>query len=167
MSFQEKVSEMEKEIDKMSIEELLYIRMAPQSYLMKKFEKEIQGSNNLVREIEQNSNDIKRNEEVINNQKAKILNECNKLKMEIEQSKNRINNLMLEKSKINRVPTKNEFVNSLDNDIKKSFKTPDNYFREFLSKKITQNEFLEKIKQCGTGKNYYYYKILSDKLKEM
>ena len=167
MSFQEKVSEMEKEIDKMSIEELLYIRMAPQSYLMKKFEKEIQGSNNLVREIEQNSNDIKRNEEVINNQKAQILNECNKLKMEIEQSKNRINNLMLEKSKINRVPTKNEFVNSLDNDIKKSFKTTDNYFREFLSKKITQNEFLEKIKQCGTGKNYYYYKILSDKLKEM
>ena len=74
MSFQEKVSEMEKEIDKMSIEELLYIRMAPQSYLMKKFEKEIQGSNNLVREIEQNSNDIKRNEEVINNQKAQILN---------------------------------------------------------------------------------------------
>ena len=160
-------SEINKEIDNMSLEELLYVRMAPQTYLMKKFEREIGGSNNLIKEIKQNSYLIKQNEDAIKNQKAQILNECNKLKMEIEQSKDRINNLMLQKSRINRVPSKAEFINALDNDIKTKFKTPDNYFREFLSKKITQNEFLEKLRECGTGKNYYYYKILSDKLKEM
>ena len=160
-------SEIDKEIDNMSLEELLYVRMAPQTYLMKKFEREIEGSNNLIKEIKQNSYLIKQNEEAIKNQKAQILNECYKLKMEIEQSKDRINNLMLQKSRINRVPAKAEFINALDNDIKAKFKTPDNYFREFLNKKITQSEFLEKLRECGTGKNYYYYKILSDKLKEM
>ena len=160
-------SEIDKEIDNMNLEELLYVRMAPQTYLMKKYEREIEGSNNLIREIKQNSNQIRQNEDVIKNQKAQILNECNRLKMEIEQSKDRINNLILEKSRINKAPSKAEFINALDNDIKAKFKTPDSYFREFLNKKITQNEFLEKLRECGTGKNYYYYKILSDKLKEM
>ena len=159
--------EIENEIDKMSFEELLYVRMAPQAYIMKKYEKELSGCNNLITEIKRNNDEIKKNEDAINNQKAQILSECNKLKMEIEQSKDRINKLMLQKNKINKIPTKAEFINALDNDIKTNFKTPDNYFREFLSKKITQSEFTEKLKQCGTGKNYYYYKILSDKLKEM
>ena len=141
--------------------------MAPSTYLIKKFEREIESSNNLIKEIKQNSYLIKQNEEAIKNQKAQILNECNKLKMEIEQSKDRINNLMLQKSRINSVPAKAEFINALGKDIKTKFKTPDNYFREFLNKKITQSEFLEKLRECGTGKNYYYYKILSDKLKEI
>ena len=39
--------------------------------------------------------------------------------------------------------------------------------KNFYIKKMPQNEFVEKLKECGTGKNYYYYKVLSDKLKEM
>ena len=87
--------------------------------------------------------------------------------MEIEQSKDRINKLILQKSQLNKQPTKATFINELDNEIKKSFKSPDVYFREFLSKKISQSEFLENLRKCGMGKNYYYYKVLSDKLKEM
>ena len=159
--------EIENEIDKMDINELLYVRMAPQIYINKKFEKELKGSENFIKEIELNNNSIKRNEQVINNQKALIVNECNKLKMEIEQSKDRINKLILQKSQLNKQPTKATFINELDNEIKKSFKSPDVYFREFLSKKISQSEFLENLRKCGMGKNYYYYKVLSDKLKEM
>ena len=159
--------EIENEIDKMDINELLYVRMAPQIYINKKFEKELKGSENFIKEIELNNNSIKRNEQVINNQKALIVNECNKLKMEIEQSKDRINKLILQKNQLNKQPTKATFINELDNEIKKSFKSPDVYFREFLSKKISQSEFLENLRKCGMGKNYYYYKVLSDKLKEM
>ena len=159
--------EIEKEIDKMDLNELLYVRMAPQIYINKKYEKELKDSENLIKDIEINNNSIKRNEQVINNQKALIVNECNKLKMEIEQSKDRINKLILQKNQLNKQPTKATFINELDNEIKKSFKSPDVYFREFLSKKISQSEFLENLRKCGMGKNYYYYKVLSDKLKEM
>ena len=162
-----KFIEIENEIDKMDINELLYVRMAPQTYINKKFEKELKESENYIKEIELNNNSIKRNEQVVNNQKALIVNECNKLKMEIEQSKDRINKLILQKSQLNKQPTKANFINKLDNEIKKSFKSPDVYFREFLSKKISQSEFLENLRKCGMGKNYYYYKVLSDKLKEM
>ena len=151
----------------MSLEELLYLRMSPQTYISKKFETEIKDSENLITEIETNNQNAKQNEEEINAQNAAILNECNQLKFEIEQTKDRINKLMIQKNQINKQPTKNEFIASLEREIKSNFKTPDSYFREFCSKKISQNEFEDAMKNLATGKNYYYYKIILDKLKEM
>ena len=162
-----KFAEIEKEIDNMNLEELLYIKMAPHTYLNKKIENELKNSNEIIKEIESNANEMKRNEEQINNQKAMILNECNQLKMEIEQSKRRIEKLIDEKKQLTVQPKKEDFINALDNEIRNKFKTPDNYFRDFLAKKITQSEFCENLRNCGIGKNYYYYKIISDKLKEM
>ena len=167
MNADPKLAEMEREIDNMSLEDLLYVRMAPQIYINKKFEKEINDSNRLIQEIEANSQTLKSNEDKINSQKAQIKDECNRLKMEIEQTKDRINNLLLKKRQLNKQPTKEEFIRELDNEIKNKFTTPDSLFRDFLSKKLNQKEFGEQLKQLGKGKNYYYYKILSDKLKEM
>ena len=162
-----KLDEINKEIEKMSLEELLYLRMSPQTYINKKFEKEIKESERLISEIEKNNQNAKRNEEEINAQNASILNECNKLKMEIEQTKDRINKLMIQKNQINKQPTKNEFIAMLDKEIKNNFKTPDFYFKEFSAKKISQSEFEDAMKNLATEKNYYHYKILLDKLKEM
>ena len=162
-----KLAEMEREIDNMSLEELLYVRMAPQIYINKKFEKEINDSNRLIQEIEANSQILKANEDKINSQKNQIKEECTRLKIDIEQTKDRINKLLLQKRQLNKQPTKEEFIRELDNEIKNKFTTPDSLFRDFLSKKISQNELGDKLKELGTGKNYYYYKILSDKLKEM
>ena len=167
MNSDPKLDEINREIDRMSLEELLYLRMSPQTYISKKFEREIKESENLITEIETNSQNAKQNEEEINAQNASILNECNQLKYEIEQTKDRINKLMIQKNQINKQPTKNEFIASLEREIKSNFKTPDSYFREFCSKKISQNEFEDAMKNLATGKNYYYYKILLDKLKEM
>ena len=167
MNSDPKLDEINREIDRMSLEELLYLRMSPQTYISKKFEREIKESENLITEIETNNQNAKQNEEEINAQNAAILNECNQLKFEIEQTKDRINKLMIQKNQINKQPTKNEFIASLEKEIKNNFKTPDSYFREFCSKKISQNEFEDAMKNLGTGKNYYYYKILLDKLKEM
>jgi len=141
--------------------------LSPQTYITKKFEREIKESENLITEIETNNQNARQNEEEINAQNASILNECNQLKFEIEQTKDRINKLMIQKNQINRQPTKNEFIANLEKEIKINFKTPDSYFREFCSKKISQNEFEDAMKNLATGKNYYYYKILLDKLKEM
>ena len=167
MNSDPKLEEINREIDRMSLEELLYLRMSPQTYISKKFETEIKDSENLITEIETNNQNAKQNEEEINAQNAAILNECNQLKFEIEQTKDRINKLMIQKNQINKQPTKNEFIASLEREIKSNFKTPDSYFREFCSKKISQNEFEDAMKNLATGKNYYYYKILLDKLKEM
>ena len=167
MNSDPKLDEINREIDRMSLEELLYLRMSPQTYISKKFEKEIKDSENLITEIETNNQNAKQNEEEINAQNAAILNECNQLKFEIEQTKDRINKLMIQKNQINKQPTKNEFIASLEREIKSNFKTPDSYFREFCSKKISQNEFEDAMKNLATGKNYYYYKIILDKLKEM
>ena len=151
----------------MSLEELLYLRMSPQTYINKKFEKEIFESEQLINEIEKNNQNAKKNEDEINAQNAAIMNECNQLKMEIEQTKDRINKLIIQKNQVNKQPTKNEFITMLEKEIKNNFKTPDFYFREFSAKKISQNDFEDAMKNLGTGKNYYYYKILLDKLKEM
>ena len=167
MNSDPKLEEINREIDRMSLEELLYLRMSPQTYISKKFETEIKDSENLITEIETNNQNAKQNEEEINAQNAAILNECNQLKFEIEQTKDRINKLMIQKNQINKQPTKNEFIASLEREIKSNFKTPDSYFREFCSKKISQNEFEDAMKNLATGKNYYYYKIILDKLKEM
>ena len=167
MSSDPKLEEINREIDNMSLEELLYLRMSPQTYINKKFEKEITESEKLIKEIEINNQNAKRNEEEIHVQNASILNECNQLKMEIEQTKDRINKLIIQKNQINKQPTRNEFITMLDKEIKNNFKTPDFYFREFSSKKISQSDFEEAMKNLGTGKNYYYYKIILDKLKEM
>ena len=167
MNSDPKLEEINREIDRMSLEELLYLRMSPQTYISKKFETEIKDSENLITEIETNNQNAKQNEEEINAQNAAILNECNQLKFEIEQTKDRINKLMIQKNQINKQPTKNEFIASLEKELRSNFKTPDSYFREFCSKKISQNEFEDAMKNLATGKNYYYYKILLDKLKEM
>ena len=167
MNSDPKLEEINKEIENMSLEELLYLRMSPQTYINKKFEKEIFESEQLINEIEKNNQNAKKNEEEINAQNAAIMNECNQLKMEIEQTKDRINKLIIQKNQVNKQPTKNEFITMLEKEIKNNFKTPDFYFREFSAKKISQNDFEDAMKNLGTGKNYYYYKILLDKLKEM
>ena len=167
MNSDPKLDEINRDIDKMSLEELLYLRMSPQTYLNKKFESEIKESEQLINEIEKNSQNARRNEDEINSQNAAIMNECNQLKMEIEQTKDRINKLIIQKNQINKQPTKNEFITMLDKEIKAKFKTPDSYFRDFSAKKISRDEFEDAMKNLGTGKNYYYYKILLDKLKEM
>lgn len=77
MNQEPKLEEINKEIDKMSLEELLYLRMSPQTYINKKLEKEILESEKLISEIEKNNQNAKRNEEEINAQNASILNECN------------------------------------------------------------------------------------------
>ena len=135
MNSDPKLDEINREIDRMNLEELLYLRMSPQTYISKKFEREIKESENLITEIETNNQNARQNEEEINAQNASILNECNQLKFEIEQTKDRINKLMIQKNQINRQPTKNEFIASLEKEIKSNFKTPDSYFREFCSKK--------------------------------
>ena len=167
MNSDPKLEEINKEIENMSLEELLYLRMSPQTYINKKFEKEIFESEQLINEIEKNNQNAKKNEDEINAQNAAIMNECNQLKMEIEQTKDRINKLIIQKNQVNKQPTKNEFITMLEKEIKNNFKTPDFYFREFSAKKISQNDFEDAMKNLGTGKNYYYYKILLDKLKEM
>ena len=167
MNSDPKLDEINKEIEKMSLEELLYLRMSPQTYINKKFEREISESEKLINEIEKNNQNAKKNEEEINAQNASILNQCNQLKMEIEKTKDNINKLIIEKNRINKQPTKNEFISMLEREIKNNFKTPDFYFREFSAKKISQNDFEDAMKNLATGKNYYYYKILSEKLKEM
>ena len=59
MNSDPKLDEINREIDRMSLEELLYLRMSPQTYISKKFETEIKDSENLITEIETNNQNAK------------------------------------------------------------------------------------------------------------
>ena len=64
-----KLYEIEKEIDKMDMDELLYVRMAPQNYINKKFENELKSAEKLIREIDTNKNSAKRNDRLFTDTK--------------------------------------------------------------------------------------------------
>ena len=74
MNSDPKLDEINREIDNMSLEELLYLRMSPQTYINKKFEREIKESEQLINEIERTSQNARRNEDEINAQNNAILN---------------------------------------------------------------------------------------------
>lgn len=162
-----KLQQIENEIDKMSIEDLLFVQLNPQSYISEKFKPEINNCNRLIQEIQSNTEILKQKEMQSNLKKQQELETFGKLKTEIEQTKDRINKLLLEKQQYNVTPSKKEFIQNMEGEMKKKFRTPDMYFKDLISGKINIEEFGTKFKELGTDKNYYYYKVLVDKIKEM
>ena len=167
MSSEIKFQQILSDVDKMNLADLLFIQSSPQTFLNEKFKTEINGSKNLINEIYDNEQKIMQLEGSINNKNQQLQNEFLNLKMEIEKTKDNINKLILEKSKYNKQMTKKEFISALDKEIKTKFETPDAHFKKFLENKISLQELQKKLESIANGKDYYYYKILSDKLHEI
>lgn len=94
-----------------------------------------------------------------------LQNQLQQIKNQIELDNNIIKQLYMEKAKYDGTNTMRMYVNKLDNEVKKNFSNPDALYKDFSNKVISFEEFTQKFKELGEGKNYYYYKTLLEKLK--
>ena len=149
--------EIEEEIDKMSMDELLYLELNPNQYIYSKLKSQIENIKTLEKEV----NSMKDEFSLMKFQK---LNVDDKLKEQYEKNYKTVNKLFDEKNKLENKLTKNEFINKFNDELK-NFNNPDECLNKWKDGKINYNEFKKQFSELGKGKNYYYYKLIYDKIK--
>ena len=158
---QEKENEIVREINKMSMEELLYLDLNPNFFVYNKLKKQIE-------EIQAQNKQVQMKQEKYQNIANSIANEDMKetlmLKDQIEKLYLHINKLLAEKEKLNYKIPKNEFLSLLENELKK-YDNPDMCFLRLKDKIIDLEEFEKQFAELGKGNNYYYYKLIYKRIK--
>ena len=149
-------NEIENEINKMSLEELLYLELNQNFYIYSKLNPQIEKMKKLGNEI----NTIEEEFNLLKIQKSDFDND---LKEQFEDNVANINKLMEEKKKLDIKVSKTEFINLLNNELKK-FENPESCFNRLKDGTINYNEFKKQFAELGKGKNYYYYKLIYDKI---
>ena len=150
------INEIESEIDKMSPEELLYLEFNQNFYIYSKLRPQIEN-------IKKIGNEIKTMEEQFNLLKFQKSDFDNDLKEKFENNVSNINNLIEQKKKLDFKISKTEFINLLNEEMK-YFDNPAACFNR-LTKGITNYEqFKEQFLELVKEKNYYYYKLIMDKI---
>ena len=147
-------NEIEYEINKMSLEELIYLELNSSMYIYKKLSPKIE-------QLKKLGNEINSMEEEFNLLKFQKNDFDNNLKEQIENNSTLINNLLEEKKILDSKVSKNEFIKLLNDELKK-FDNPESCFNRFKDGIIDYNEFKRQYLKLGKDKNYYYYKLISD-----
>ena len=159
--YQEKEQEIINEINKMTIEELIYLNYNPNYFIYNKLKPQIE-------EIQNKNKQIQLKQEKLQNMKEKIENEniseTIKLKEQIETLNYKIDKLIKERDNLNYKIPKNEFLYLLENELKK-YDNPESCFAKLKQRIIDSDEFERQFTNFGKGKNYYYYKLIYDRIK--
>ena len=148
--------EIEDEINKMSLDELLYLELNPNQFIYSKLSSQIEN----IKKLEKEVNSMKDEFSLMKFQKLDV---DDKLKEQYENSYKKINKLLEEKNKLEYKLTKKEFINQFSSELKK-FNNPDECLYKWKGGKINYNEFKKQFSELGKGKNYYYYKLIYDKI---
>ena len=149
-------NEIENEINKMSLEELQYLELNPNHYIYSKLNSQIEN----IKKLEIDVNSMR---DEFASMKYQKLDVDDKLKEQYENNYKYVNNLLEERRKLDYKLTKNEFINLLNIELKK-FNNPDGLFNQMKDGKINYDEFKKQFSELGNGKNYYFYKLISDKI---
>ena len=148
--------EIENEINKMSLEELLYLELNPNQYIYNKLRPQIEN----IKKLENEVNTMKDEFDLLKFQKSDA---DNSLKEQYQKNYADITKLLeIRKSLDSKIP-KNEFIKILNAQIK-NFDNPDTCYNNFKEGIIDYNEFKKRFSQLGIDKNYYYYKLIYDKI---
>ena len=147
-------NEIEYEISKMSLEELIYLELNSNMYIYKKLSPKIE-------QLKKLGNEINSMEEEFNLLKFQKNDFDNNIKEQIENNSTLINKLLEEKKILDSKVTKNEFIKLLNDELK-NFDNPESCFNRFKDGIIDYNEFKRQYLKLGKDKNYYYYKLISD-----
>ena len=75
-----------------------------------------------------------------------------------------IKQLLNEKKKLQSI-SKEEVRAQLKNELEK-YDNPENCFKRLKDKKINLKQFEEQFTKLGKDKNYYYYKLIYEKIKD-
>ena len=116
-----------------------------------------------IENLKQLGNELKLMEEDLNSIKNKNIEDSKELQQQFLNYNNDINRLIKEKNMLEHNESKSEFINLLDKEIK-NFDSPDECYNRFKDGKINYNEFQKQFSELGKGKNYYYYKLIYDKI---
>ena len=158
---QEKENEIKNEINKMSIEELIYLNLNPSYFVYNKLKPQIE-------EIQAKHKTIQLKQQKLQNIKENKANEDMKqtiiLKEQIENLDLQINQLIKERDNLNYKIPKNEFLPLFENELKQ-IKNPENCFLRLKNGIIDSDQFEKEFSELGKGKNYYYYKLIYDRIK--
>ena len=147
--------EIQDEIDKMSLDELLYLELNPNQFIYSKLSSQIEN----IKKLEKEVNSMKDEFSLMKFQKLDV---DDKLKEQYENNYKTINKLLEEKNKLEYKLTKKEFIDQFRAELKKNH--PDEYLNKWKDGKINYNEFKKQFSELGKGKNYYYYKLIYDKI---
>ena len=147
--------EIQDEIDKMSLDELLYLELNPNQFIYSKLSSQIEN----IKKLEKEVNSMKDEFSLMKFQKLDV---DDKLKEQYENNNKTINKLLEEKNKLEYKLTKKEFIDQFRAELKKNH--PDEYLNKWKDGKINYNEFKKQFSELGKGKNYYYYKLIYDKI---
>ena len=156
------IKEIENEINKMSIEELLFLKLNPNYYVYNKLKPQIEQIKKKKQRVQSKLEELENVQAIKENEDMR---ETTILKDKIEKLNYNIKNLLEEKDKLSKKIPKNEFLNALNYEIK-VFNNPDSCFARFKDKKINFEQFEKEYAELGKGKNYYYYKLIYDRIKE-
>ena len=158
---EEKKKEIKNEINKMSLEELLYLQLNPNYYIFNKMKPQIE-------QIKQQNNQVqskqKKLDDIYHKQANEDMNDTNILKSHIEQINTNIKKLIMKRGNIKNNIPKDEFLNLLNDELKK-MDNPDACFARLKDKKIDAKQFQKEFAELGKQKKYYYYKLIYDRIK--
>ena len=148
--------EIENEINKMSLEELLYLELNPNQYIYNKLLPQIEN----IKKLE---NQLKTMKDEFNLLKFHKSDNDNRLKELYTKNYSDITILLEKRKKLESKIPKNEFIKLLNAEIK-NFDNPEACYNSFKEGIIDYDEFKKRFSKLGIGKNYYYYKLLYDKI---
>ena len=149
---QKKENDIDEEINKMSFDELIYLYLNPHSFVYNKLKP-------LIEHLKEKKNNIQSKYENLEKEKNSEVN------MELRDSLvYNIKQLLNEKKKL-QSKSKEEVRALLKNELGK-YDNPENCFKRLKDKKINVKQFEEQFTKLGKDKNYYYYKLMYEKIKD-
>ena len=147
-----KEKDLDEELNNMTFDELIYLYLNPHSFVYNKLRP-------LIDHVKEKNNKIQSKYENLEKQKN--------LEVSLETKDSLIFNirqLLNEKKKL-KSKSKEEVGELLKKELEK-YDNPENCFKRLKDKKINFKQFEEQFTGLGKDKNYYYYKLLYDKINE-
>ena len=158
-SDQQIIQNLKEDLKTKSIEELIYLNFNPSFYIEKSTQSLRQENEKLLSEL----NELNKTYQTNKLQYDNIINMLNDYKQQYGIKEKELYQLIDEKKKIDGQLTLEGLQEALKNHISQKYAKPkQQLINDFLSSKVSLNEFTEQFKQLN--QNYHYYSIIKDKL---
>ena len=158
-SDQQIIQNLKEDLESKSIEELIYLNFNPSFYIEKSTQALREENEKLLSEL----NDLNKSYQTNKLQYDNIINMLNDYKQQYGIKEKELYRLIEEKKRIDGQLTIEGLQNALKNMIDTKYAKPkQQLINDFLSSKVSLNEFTEQFKQLN--QNYHYYSIIKDKL---
>ena len=153
------LKDLAEDLNKKSIEELIYINFNPEHYV-NEYKKDSRNMNEaLLNEVKNLNNQY----EAKKSQYENIKNNIEKCKNQYEEKEKELKNLYGQKQNLESQVTVEKLIEEMKNYIEENYQKPrQRVIQDFMTKKIDFETFKEQFKDLTM--KYHYYSIIKDKL---